>query len=470
MKPVTAATAPARTPLRDPADSAWRERAGRLFREFERPAKAMVRRAFRGAFCADELDDIYASAWVGTLRALAGRQSELADAEIRSYVLTAVANQAGKELRRRRRKPTASLELVGGVADQAQGPEERAASEEQSRITRDLLASLPPRRRAVMLLRYGWGLEPSQVCALISGLSPRAYRKEITRGVDELTDRMRAVESGRWCADREPILKAFVAGLAGEDEIRQARAHLAHCRRCSDFVARLGGHLHDLGGGLAAAGAIDGLDGHVALGDRLLELGDRATGLVGRGGPNGADEATAQVATAGGVRGAGAAGAGLLTKLAGVGAAGKLTLACVGGGVAATACVAAGITPFGVGAGDDSRPAHARVAQARSKPKPKPPAVVETETLPSQVGNGFTPPPPTGGDQGGSVEAAPAPAVQPEPEAEAAPPPTVAPTAPPEEQEFGVVTAAAPPPAQSSDAAGDGAPAPTEAVHQEFGP
>ena len=77
----------------------------------------MVRRAFRGAFSPDELDDIYASAWVGTLRALADRHAKLADDEIRSYVLTAVANQAGKELRRRKRKPTAPLELVGAVAD-----------------------------------------------------------------------------------------------------------------------------------------------------------------------------------------------------------------------------------------------------------------------------------------------------------------------------------------------------------------
>src|SRR5688572_8451648 len=157
MKPVTAATAPTRTPLRPADDDAWRDRAGRLFAEFERPAKSMVARAFRGAFCADELDDIYASAWVGTLRALATRHSKLADDEIRSYLLTAVANQAGKELRRRRRKPTAPLELVGAVPDHSDGPEDKAASREQSRIARDVLSSLPPRRRAVMLLRYGWG-------------------------------------------------------------------------------------------------------------------------------------------------------------------------------------------------------------------------------------------------------------------------------------------------------------------------
>ena len=303
MKPRPAPTASARSPLREAANDEWRERAGRLFGEFERPAKAMVRRAFRGAFCPDELDDIYAGAWVGTLRALAGRQAKLSDDEIRSYVLTAVANQAGKELRRRRRKPTASLELVGGVADQGDSPEERAASREQSRIARDLLASMPPRRRAVMLLRYGWGLEPSQVCRLIAGLSPRAYRKEVTRGVDELTEKMRAVERGDWCADREPVLKAFVAGVAGEEQTRQAKAHLSHCRPCASFVARLSGHLHDFGAG-ASVGAIDGIDGHLALSERLFELGERATGLVARGGGSGADEATAQAATAAGVTGA----------------------------------------------------------------------------------------------------------------------------------------------------------------------
>ena len=52
---------------------------------------------------------------------------------MRSYVLTAVANQAGKELRRRRRKPTAPLELVGGVADPADPPEELARAVASSR-------------------------------------------------------------------------------------------------------------------------------------------------------------------------------------------------------------------------------------------------------------------------------------------------------------------------------------------------
>ena len=112
---------------------------------------------------------------------------------------------------------------------------------------------------------------------------------------------------------------------------------------CSEFVGRLGGHLHDLGGAVAAPEAIDGIDGHLALGDRLVDLGDRAIGPRRRGGSAAAEAAAGQLATAGGARGAGAAGAGILAKLAGIGTAGKIALACAGGGMAATACVAAGV-------------------------------------------------------------------------------------------------------------------------------
>jgi RNA polymerase sigma factor (sigma-70 family) len=428
----------------------------------------MVRRAYRGAFSAEEIDDIYAGAWVGTLRALADRAGRLSDDEVRSYLLTAVANQAGKELRRRRRKPTAPLELVGGVADQGESPDELASGREQSRVTRDLLTSLPPRRRAVMLLRYGWGLEPSQVCALVDGLSPRAYRKEITRGVAELTERMRALERGEWCAEREPLLRALVSGLATAEQERQARAHLAHCRDCSDFVARLGGHLHDLGGAAAAAGAIDGIEGRLHYADRLLELGDRvrdaAGSLISRAPPAGAEQGLAQGAAAGGTRGAGAAGAGVVAKLAGLGATGKLAVACLGGGVAATACVAAGVAPFGLGGeaerGSRERPAAHRPIQVTAAPVPVV-AVPEAD----------------GGDiSGGMSEPEPAPVQppQPAPEPEPVPEPEqpLAPTTPPVEREFGVAASvpAAPSPAPVAPATAPSSGGGGSAVQQEFGP
>jgi hypothetical protein len=307
------------------------------------------------------------------------------------------------------------------------------------------------------------------------GLSARAYRKEITRGVDELTERMRSVERGSWCAEREPVLKVFAAGLADADQERQARAHLAHCRPCSEFVGRLTGHLHDLGGAVTTVGAIDAIDGHAGLGDRIADLGDRAAGLIARGGSTSVDTGAGQVATAGGARGAGAAGAGVLAKLAGLGTAGKLVLACAGGGVAATACVAAGVAPFGLGGGtdDSAHPAHERPSPRVQKPKSKPTPVVNTETLPSQIGHEWVPPPspppsPDSSDQGAvATESAPA-----EPAPEPAPvEPTVAPTAPPTEQEFSVSSAAvAPPSSQSPAASAATEPSSPSNVRQEFGP
>src|SRR3954451_12090125 len=154
MTTVTTARSVARPPEES---SAWRERSARLYEELERPARAMLRRAFRGAFTDDEVEDVYSNAWVGTLRALARRHQELDDAEIRSYVLTAVAHPASKELRRRRRRPVAPLEGRPCVADEGLLPDETAAKREESRVARDVLSSLPPRRRAVIMLRYGWG-------------------------------------------------------------------------------------------------------------------------------------------------------------------------------------------------------------------------------------------------------------------------------------------------------------------------
>ena len=103
--------------VRSPAATAWRDRSARLYEELKRPSRALVRRAFRGAFTDDEVEDIYSNAWVGTLRALERRHQALDDKEVRKYVLTAVAHHASKEIRRRKRRPVASLDGVHAVPD-----------------------------------------------------------------------------------------------------------------------------------------------------------------------------------------------------------------------------------------------------------------------------------------------------------------------------------------------------------------
>ena len=123
MSTAAAPRRPGASPERSPE---WRQRASRLYPQLRRPARAMIRRAFRGAFGDDEIEDIYSNAWLGTLRALERRHDELSDEEVRKYVLTAVANHASKELRRRSRRPTAPLEAIAAIPDGRMPPDERA--------------------------------------------------------------------------------------------------------------------------------------------------------------------------------------------------------------------------------------------------------------------------------------------------------------------------------------------------------
>jgi RNA polymerase sigma factor (sigma-70 family) len=434
----------------------------------------MVRRAFRRAFDDDEVEDIYANAWLGTLRALERRHHLLSDEEIRRYVFAAVANHASKELRRRKRRPTAPLDNVHAIADDGVPPDERAAKVEESRLTRDLLSSLPPRRRAVMLFRYGWGLEPRQVCGLVKGLSPRAYRKEITRGIDELTEKLRLVQNGEWCADRESVLKAYAAGLADTEQQRQAQHHLSHCRQCSEFVGRLTGHLHDLGGSVVVPSAVDALDdGRLSLADRVGDAAHRlresVTSFLGSQGGDGASDPAAQaVSTSSAARGAGAAGTGALAKLAGIGTAAKLGALCLGGGAAATACLAAGVIPaklpgLDAGAERTSKPPAAQTSDRAGEPPPATP-------LSSQLGREPAAPPEPSSSEPPSGAAAPASEVAPSAEPASPPPapapPPVEPSAPPPQQEFGVASAA-----PTSSSAPRSTPSPSgSAAQREFGP
>lgn len=411
----------------------------------------MLRRAFGSAFAEDELEDIYSSAWLGTLRALERREADLADDEIRKYFLTAVAHQASKELRRRRRRPTSPLDLAPEVADHAiASPEESAARADERGIARELLVTLPPRRRAVMMLRYGWGLEPSQVCNLVEGLSARAYRKEITRGVDELTERLRKVEAGEWCGDREPLLKAYAAGLADDEQCRQAKHHLSNCRSCSEFVGRLTGHLHDLGSAAAVPLAF-GESGH---GGRLAALVDRVRGA-------GAAEDAAAVAQGAAARGGGTAGAGVLAKLASLGTGGKLIAACLAGGAAAATCAAVGIGPLVLPDGGAGR--HAPPGRVAHHAAPKVVAVRDavpvTLVRPPRVA-----PPPETAPAPVSRQSAPA---QPPSAAPASP---VAPTASPAEAEFGVAAAAAPASGSDSSSTATRTSPESSPVGAEFGP
>ena len=263
--------------------SAWPERSARLYEELRRPARAMVRRAFRRAFDDHEVEDIYSNAWLGTLRALAQppREAERrGDPQVRARLPSRTTRARSFVAAGGGRPPRSTLSTRSRTTGCPRMNARRSSS--TGGLTRDLLSTLPPRRRAVMLLRYGWGLEPSSGLRLVKGLSPRAYRKEITRGVDELTEKLRLVERGEWCADREPVLKAYAAGLADPDRSarRSSTCPIAAIARISS--ARLSGHLHDVGASVAVPTAAEAMrDG------RLLARGPHRRRRTPGAGPGG---------------------------------------------------------------------------------------------------------------------------------------------------------------------------------------
>lgn len=458
-----------RLATRRPTRAADDARYGRLFEKFRRPAKNMVRSAFGSAFSDDELDDFYSSAWLSTLAAFERNPRKLADDELRRYVMTAVANQASRELRRRGRKPTVPLDVAPETSDGRTTPDEAAARREYASLTREVLGSLSPRRRAVLVYRYGWDLEPSEVCNLVEGLSPRAYRKEIERGVAEVARKMRLIEDGGWCETREPLLRAVVAGTADDDERRQASQHLSNCRRCASFVESLNGHLHELGGGMAVAALASGGGVEtVPILDRVTAGVDRAkqavSSALGRGG-DGAEQAS-QLVSSGGTRGAGAAGAGAIAKLAGLGAMPKIAAACLGTGAAATACIAAGIVP---GAKEDPAPPR-ETAKVERATKPdlsdakRHAALIALQETPPPTESAPPPdPPPPAGDPPTAPEPAPPP--PPEPTPAEAPAPEPAPTV----QEFEPIGTPVGSPASAGGSGGSSGGGPS-AGGGDFGP
>ncbi len=454
-----------RRPAKHPDEGPWLERCSVLFEDLRRPARAMVARAYGKSLSDDEIDDVYSSAWTATLSALHNRGSEMSDAELRGYVLTAVASHASKELRRRSRKPTRLLTEAHerAVADNSQPlPDEQAIGSESKSIARDLLSSLPARRRAVMLLRYGWGLSPDEVCALVSGLSRRAYRKEVTRGVEQLVQRLEDLEAGDWCRSREPLLRDYLAGTADEATRLQVEQHMSHCRACADLAARLKDELNDFGGAVvlgAAAGLIAGTRFPVL--ERLSNLAQAAKDgvavLVER-----AELAIGAVAMSGGSRGVGAVGAGVAAKLAAAGGAGKVALACLGAGVAATACLAAGVIP-NVSLDDlrirgDSSAKQKPVERTGPDPGAREPAEPRISAALTPAASAPEPRSPVG-----SVPGGPEPTSEPAPAQEVDPVPPASQPAPPEPISSLPEPAVPAPPPTSSGGAGS-------IAGEEFGP
>jgi RNA polymerase sigma-70 factor (sigma-E family) len=128
----------------------------------------------------DVVQDVYLS-----LHARRGRSAAGNDAPL-PYVRAAVLNGCRSVLRRR------GIARRAGIMHRASAPEQALVSAESEvilsedrRQVLDALASLPRRRREVLVLRYYLGLSEAEIAAVL-GISPGTVKSTAARGLTTL--------------------------------------------------------------------------------------------------------------------------------------------------------------------------------------------------------------------------------------------------------------------------------------------
>lgn len=118
-----------------------------------------------------------------------------------SWLLRIVANRCYDELRRQKRRPTASWDDFGEVEEDAnpvlingkESPEERVERNELSHLLQAAINSLPPDQRVVVLLSDVEGMDYAEISATV-GVPLGTVKSRLARGRARLRDLLRA----RW--------------------------------------------------------------------------------------------------------------------------------------------------------------------------------------------------------------------------------------------------------------------------------
>jgi RNA polymerase sigma factor (sigma-70 family) len=319
-----------------------------------------------------------------------------------------------------------SLDPVALIPADGDGPDALAERREAMARSREALRALKPAElRALTLLAEGYSYAE---IGEITGFSRTKVNRVLAEGRSRFRGLLSSSEDGTRCRELQPLLSAVCDGEAGEREAARVREHLracAHCRatmRAYRAAPRIAGALAPL---LPASRSLleRGQELLAGLGARLPRIG------------GGADPA-AQVAAAGGTRGAGVA------PLA------KLLALCAGTAGGAAACVATGVLPPPLDAPD--RPSRPAMERGETRPvADSPEAGVQYEPTPQ-----------------------PAPAAEPQEEK----PPRSEPASPSVEAESAAPTGAVeyePPPAPPAPAAASesaASPSSSDSAAGEFGP
>ncbi len=280
--------------------------------------------ARRYSLCEDDAEDAYQRALeILLVKAPSDRPRDL----IR-WTKTVVKHEA-LAIRRNRERLLGSSNDGGGdpiarIAAAGAGPSERIEQREQIARSREALQALKPAElRALTLLAAGYSYAE---IGEITGFSHTKVNRCLAEGRERFRRLFTHSEDGTRCAELSPLLSAYCDGEAPTEDLAAIREHLRACAGCRATMRAY----------RAAPATVAALAPALPISRSLLERAQEfLIGLHSRlpGGQGASDTGIAQVAAAGGTRGAGMA------------ALAKVLAICAGTVGGAAACVAAGVAP-----------------------------------------------------------------------------------------------------------------------------
>jgi RNA polymerase sigma factor (sigma-70 family) len=332
-----------------------------------REGAALRRTALRYSLCADDAEDAYQRALEILLtKGPSGKPRELArwtQTVVKHEALAIRANRERMLGAPPRPGESEAADRVARIPAATDGPHERTERREHVARSREALQALKPAElRALTLLAAGYSYAE---IGELTGFSQTKINRCLAEGRERFRHVLAGSENGSRCTEMQPLLSAYCDGETTPREAAAVREHLRACAGC-----RAAMRVYRATPATVAALA-PALPASRSLLDRahelLLSLHSR---LPGAGGA--ADSSAAQVAAAGGTRGAGIA------------ALAKALAVCAGTVGGAAACVATGVAPapLDLAGGHTQAPKIERVSQ-RALEEPVPP--VEYQPAPEPV-------------------------------------------------------------------------------------
>jgi RNA polymerase sigma factor (sigma-70 family) len=326
---------------------------------------ALQRTAQRFSLCAEDAEDAFQrSLEILLVKAPPGEARELV-----RWMHTVIKHEALAIRRTRERQlgaPPPSIPVgedgdwVALIPAPTAGPEERAERREAIARSREALKTLKPAElRALTLLAEGFSYAE---IGELTGFSATKINRCLAEGRERFRRFLSRSEDGTRCAELRPLLSAYCDGEAAPDAASAVHEHLRACAHC-----RAAMRAYRAAPRAAAALAPIPIASPSLL-DRFHEaIAAVQTRLPGQGAA--ADSAMAQVAAAGGTRGAGMA------------ALAKVLAVCVGTAGGAAACVTAGVVPAPLDLASDhsAGPAIERKAEPGPEAPPSEPPAEEVE-------------------------------------------------------------------------------------------